>query len=89
MYCFSPQVTLPRRDRDLSQPESVECLLTHLPSTSYCSVSSGGSGLTHTPSKLPTGAWSLVRRGWLSSGGLFISLIIYPTRNYCALASIY
>lgn len=62
MYCFSPQVTLPRRDRDLSQPVSVECLLTHLPSTSYWSVSSGGSGLTHTPSKLPTepGALSAV-----------------------------
>lgn len=88
MYCFSPQVTLPRRDRDLSQPVPVEWLLTRLPSTSYWSVSSGGAGLTHTPSKLPTEPGALSTMGSYQVQ-VFSSLIIYPTRNYCALASIY
>lgn len=49
MYCFSPQATLPRRARDLSWPVSVKWVLTHLPSTSFWSVSSGGAGLTTPP----------------------------------------
>lgn len=53
MYCFSPQVTLPRRARDLAWPVSVEWGLTHLPSTSYWSVSSGGAGLTTPPPNSP------------------------------------